>query len=100
MRSLLIKVVFTEELTKKTYSVYYENFAKTVGSLCPDMRVFSKKAFIRCLYYNLYYIMYAGSINQYKIPHKKLSRDAIELFRLFAGLLQEIYNLHEVASAH
>ena len=44
--------------------------------------------------------MYAGSINQYKIPHKKLSRDAIEVFRLFAGLLQEIYNLHEVASAH
>ena len=32
------------------HSVYYENFAKTVASLCPDMRVFTKKAFIRYLY--------------------------------------------------
>ena len=32
------------------HSVYYENFAKTVASLCPDMRVFTKKAFIRYLF--------------------------------------------------
>ena len=39
------------------HSVYYENFAKTVASLCPDMRVFTKKAFIRCLLYVTYILI-------------------------------------------
>jgi len=34
-------------------SVYYENFAKTVGAIDPDIRLFTKKSFIREVYHKL-----------------------------------------------